>query len=135
MPSESKPKTQTIRRGSKTWKIDPEEIRRSSGSVDDKGIRRTTVSKDPAYPSAVARQVQQLLKYGFKVENETSFEYVMAIPQSEWLAKRDAEHRQVLDKRARDKATRVNEPGISASLEELQTMKAGDFESTFGIDD
>jgi len=135
MPSESKPKTLTIKRGGKTWKIDPEELRRNGGSVDDKGIRRTTISKVPAYPSMVARQVQQLLKYGFKIESESSFEYVMAVPQKDWEAKRDAEHKQTLDRRARDKATRIQDDGISASLEELQTMKAGDFENTFGIDD
>jgi hypothetical protein len=86
MPSESKPKTLTIKRGGKTWKIDPDELRRNGGSVDDKGIRRTTISKDPAYPSMVARQVQQLLKYGFKIESESSFEYVMAMPQKDWEA-------------------------------------------------
>lgn len=144
MPSEAKrgrppknPNIEIIKRGNRTWKIDKEELRIRQGSVDEHGIRRTVVSKDPEYRSEAHKRITVMTtKYGYKVDNENSDEWnwVLMIPQAEFEKRERQEHELALSRRHRTKGL-TQEDGLKTSLEDLQRMTPKDFQEQYGSDD
>lgn len=130
MPSERKPKTQTIHRGGRTYHIDPDVIRDREGTVDAKGIRTVTLFKDPDNKALVAKQLSWYKANGYDI-TESDYEFMLTIDNKTFKEREAQQHTQAKRSLAPKKPIKTNDDGMET--EELQHLTPSSPSSIVGL--
>lgn len=127
MPSEKQPKMVTLKRGGKTWKIDPDNVRAVEGVLHDDGIRRVYYTKDQNELETAA-MISRFRARGYEYKaTENGLEIEFSMPQKKWLEIEKAQHENALARQQSRKDATMTSDGITAGLERLGDMSVDEF--------